>query len=198
MLGRPIRPGTLSDDAWRRVAHSWSRTSAPSGPDTSLAGVLGPAMAVPLPAEAGVRGSLFVLRERGLARLHRVRPRRRGVLRRPRRAGAGSRRRPPGPRSRGDPRGPGPDRAGPPRPRRSAPLRGRAEHPERAAAILGPGVAVDRLSDQVDEIDATIRQIRSTIFGLHATRHRRAGGVRAHAPRGHHGGHRDAGPEHPR
>ncbi|WP_165356817.1 GAF domain-containing protein [Nocardioides zhouii] len=42
-------------------------------------------------------------------------------------------------------------------------------------AMLGPGVAFDRLTDQVDEIDATIRQIRSTIFGLHATRHRAVG-----------------------
>lgn len=37
-------------------------------------------------------------------------------------------------------------------------------------AMLAPGAANDRLNDQVDEIDATIRQIRSTIFGLHATR----------------------------
>ena len=37
-------------------------------------------------------------------------------------------------------------------------------------AALGPGAAADRLSDQVDEIDATIRQIRTTIFGLHVAR----------------------------
>lgn len=38
------------------------------------------------------------------------------------------------------------------------------------SAMLGPGVANDRLNDHVDEIDATIRQIRSTVFGLHTTR----------------------------
>ncbi|MFC3687958.1 GAF domain-containing protein [Aquipuribacter hungaricus] len=32
---------------------------------------------------------------------------------------------------------------------------------------LGPGAHTDRLSSQIDEIDATIRQIRTTIFGLH-------------------------------
>jgi signal transduction histidine kinase len=33
--------------------------------------------------------------------------------------------------------------------------------------LLGPGPITDRLDLQIDEIDATIRQIRSTIFGLH-------------------------------
>jgi signal transduction histidine kinase len=43
---------------------------------------------------------------------------------------------------------------------------------------LGPGTASDRLSAQVDEIDATIRQIRTTIFGLN-DRRQRAGGLRS-------------------
>ena len=45
-------------------------------------------------------------------------------------------------------------------------------------AALGPGTASERLNDQVHEIDATIRQIRSTIFGLHAAEGRQVG-VRA-------------------
>ncbi len=40
---------------------------------------------------------------------------------------------------------------------------------------LGPGPSSDRLTDQVHEIDATIRQIRTTIFGLHATDGRQVG-----------------------
>ena len=54
-------------------------------------------------------------------------------------------------------------------------------------AALGPGAAADRLSDQVDEIDATIRQIRTTIFGLHVARGGPVG-VRAPHPRGDHRG----------
>ncbi len=38
------------------------------------------------------------------------------------------------------------------------------------AATLDEGPLARRLTDQVDEIDATIRQIRNTIFGLHAGR----------------------------
>ncbi len=45
-------------------------------------------------------------------------------------------------------------------------------------AMLGPGAAHERLNSQVDEIDATIRQIRSTIFGLHVT-HGQATSTRA-------------------
>jgi signal transduction histidine kinase len=129
----------------------------------------GPAMAVPLPAEAGVRGSLFVLRDRGShaftefdldvaasfaghvalaldradARLVRVRT---STLE-----------------------------------DRDRIARDLHDHVvqrlfaaglniQSVCALIGPGVAADRLSTQVDEIDATIRQIRSTIFGLRATR----------------------------
>ncbi len=45
-------------------------------------------------------------------------------------------------------------------------------------AVLGPGPEVDRLNAQIDEIDATIRQIRTTIFDLNRPAHR-SGGVRA-------------------
>ena len=130
---------------------------------------LGPAMAVPLPHEAGVRGSLFVLRnhdalaftefdldvaaslanhaalalDRADARLVRART---STLE-----------------------------------DRDRIARDLHDHVvqrlfaaglniQSVCAALGPGAAADRLSDQVDEIDATIRQIRTTIFGLHVAR----------------------------
>jgi signal transduction histidine kinase len=139
-------------------------------PDTLLPrSSLGPAMAVPLPAESGVRGSLFVLRDqdspaftefdldvaasfaghaalaldRADARLARMRT---STLE-----------------------------------DRDRIARDLHDHVvqrlfaaglniQSVCALIGPGVAADRLSDQIDEIDATIRQIRNTIFGLHATR----------------------------
>lgn len=138
---------------------------------------LGPAMAVPLPAESGVRGSLFVLRDQGSppftefdldvaasfaghaalaldradARLVRIRT---STLE-----------------------------------DRDRIARDLHDHVvqrlfaaglniQSVCALIGPGPAADRLSHQVDEIDATIRQIRSTIFGLRATRGE-SGGVRA-------------------
>jgi signal transduction histidine kinase len=137
----------------------------------------GPAMAVPLPAEAGVRGSLFVLRDRGSpaftefdldvaaslaghAALALDRADARVV--RARTATLEDR-----------------DRI----------ARDLHDHVvqrlfaaglniQSVCAMIGPGAASDRLSDQVDEIDATIRQIRHTIFGLHVTRSRPVG-VRA-------------------
>jgi signal transduction histidine kinase len=130
---------------------------------------LGPAMAVPLPAENGVRGSLFVLRDPGApaftefdldvaasfagqAGLALDRADTREI-----RARAASLE---------------------DRDRIARDLHDHVVQRLFAAGLniqsvcgaLGPGSAADRLSDQVDEIDATIRQIRSTIFGLHATR----------------------------
>jgi signal transduction histidine kinase len=43
------------------------------------------------------------------------------------------------------------------------------------SAAMGPGEVADRLEAQVDEIDATIRQIRTTIFALNAGRPGAAG-----------------------
>lgn len=135
---------------------------------------LGPAMAVPLPAESGVRGSLFVLRnesspaftefdldvvaslaghaalalDRADARLDRARATTledRDRIARDLHDHVVQR------------------------------LFAAGLNIQSVCGILGPGVAFDRLSDQVDEIDATIRQIRSTIFGLHATRNQAAG-----------------------
>lgn len=151
---------------------------AASNPDTLLPRVsLGPAMAVPLPSESGVRGSLFVLRDRGSpaftefdldvaasfaghaalaldradARLVRMRT---STLE-----------------------------------DRDRIARDLHDHViqrlfaaglsiQSVCALIGPGVAADRLNTQIDEIDATIRQIRTTIFGLHASRSERKG-VRA-------------------
>ena len=52
-------------------------------------------------------------------------------------------------------------------------------HIQSVCSALGPGQQSDRLNSQIDEIDATIRQIRSTIFGLHRPPRTREG-VRAH------------------
>lgn len=40
-------------------------------------------------------------------------------------------------------------------------------HLQTLCAVIGSGAPADRLNGQIDEIDATIRQIRTTIFGLH-------------------------------
>lgn len=51
-------------------------------------------------------------------------------------------------------------------------------HIQSVASTLPPGPAATQLGEQVEEIDATIRQIRSTIFGLNV-RPTRADGVRS-------------------
>ena len=135
---------------------------------------LGPAMAVPLPAEDGVRGCLFVLRSEGSPPFTEFDLDVAASL-----AGHAALA-----LDRADARL---DRA------RSATLEDRDRiardlhdhviqrlfatglNIQGVCAVLGPGVANDRLNAQVDEIDATIRQIRSTIFGLHATRNQTAG-----------------------
>lgn len=130
---------------------------------------LGPAMAVPLPAVVGARGCLFVLRSEGSPALTEFDLDVAASL-----AGHAALA-----LDRADARH---DRA------RTATLEDRDRiardlhdhvvqrlfaaglNIQSVCTTLAPGVAVDRLNDQVDEIDATIRQIRSTIFGLHATR----------------------------
>lgn len=132
-------------------------------------GALGPAMALPLLAEGGVRGSLFVMRDVGAARftefdlqvaasfagkaalaLERVDTR----AARARTETLEDR-----------------DRI----------ARDLHDHViqrlfatglsiQSICGALGPGAITDRLGAQIDEIDATIRQIRSTIFGLHVLR----------------------------
>ena len=130
---------------------------------------LGPAMAVPLPAESGVRGSLFVLRNQGSAAFtefdldvaasfagHAALALDRADARLVRMRASTLEDR---------------DRI----------ARDLHDHVvqrlfaaglniQSVCAQLGPGVEADRLNKQIDEIDATIRQIRSTIFGLHASR----------------------------
>lgn len=138
---------------------------------------VGPAMAVPLPAEAGVRGSLFVLRALGapqftefdldvaaslaghaalaldradarLARVHLRTLEDRDRIARDLHDHVVQR------------------------------LFAAGLNIQSVCGALGPGTASDRLSAQVDEIDATIRQIRTTIFGLN-DRRQRAGGLRS-------------------
>lgn len=135
---------------------------------------LGPAMAVPLPAELGVRGSLFVLRGQGSPAFTEFDLDVVASL-----AGQAALA-----LDRADARL---DRA------RAATLEDRDRiardlhdhvvqrlfaaglNIQSVCAMLGSGVAFDRLNDQVDEIDATIRQIRSTIFGLHTAHHHTVG-----------------------
>lgn len=135
---------------------------------------LGPAMAVPLPAENGVRGSLFVLRSEGSPAFTEFDLDVVASL-----AGQAALA-----LDRADARL---DRT------RAATLEDRDRiardlhdhvvqrlfaaglNIQSVCAIVGPGVAFDRLNDQVDEIDATIRQIRSTIFGLHTGRNHTEG-----------------------
>lgn len=135
---------------------------------------LGPAMAVPLPAENGVRGSLFVLRSQGSPAFTEFDLDVVASL-----AGQAALA-----LDRADARL---DRT------RAATLEDRDRiardlhdhvvqrlfatglNIQSVCAIVGPGVAFDRLNDQVDEIDATIRQIRSTIFGLHTGRNQTVG-----------------------
>lgn len=132
-------------------------------------GSLGPAMALPLLADGGVRGSLFVLRDKGSARFTEFDLDVAASF-----AGQATLA-----LERSDARV----------------VRGRVktlEDRDRIArdlhdhvvqrlfavglniqtvcAVLGRGSAADRLVVQIDEIDATIRQIRNTIFGLHTTR----------------------------
>jgi signal transduction histidine kinase len=151
----------------------WEIESSTALPRSSL----GPAMAVPLPAETGVRGSLFVLRDQDspaftefdldvaasfAAHAALALDRADARLIRARAATLEDR-----------------DRI----------ARDLHDHViqrlfaaglniQSVCTLIGPGVASDRLNAQVDEVDATIRQIRSTIFGLHATRGEPAG-VRA-------------------
>lgn len=135
---------------------------------------LGPAMAVPLPADVGVRGSLFVLRSLGSPVFTELDLDVVASL-----AGQAALA-----LDRADARL---DRA------RAATLEDRDRiardlhdhvvqrlfaaglNIQSVCGMLDSGAAVDRLTDQVDEIDATIRQIRSTIFGLHATREQTTG-----------------------
>ena len=169
MLGRAIPP---DDVLLRRCLQTHrpqlAETLAPSAMTELLPpGDLGPAMAVPLPADVGVRGSLFVLRDLDAPRftefdldvaaslaghaalaLDRTDAR----LARSQLAVLEDR-----------------DRI----------ARDLHDHVvqrlfaaglnvESVRALLGPGVAADRLSVQVGEIDETIRQIRTTIFGLNS------------------------------
>ena len=178
LLGVPVSAEGLVGDCLRSGRPQLVEDLASSNPDTLLPRVsLGPAMAVPLPSEAGVRGSLFVLRDRGSptftefdldvaasfaghaalaldradARLVRMRT---STLE-----------------------------------DRDRIARDLHDHViqrlfaaglsiQSVCALIGPGIAADRLNTQIDEIDATIRQIRTTIFGLHAARGERRG-VRA-------------------
>lgn len=138
---------------------------------------LGPAMAVPLPADNGVRGSLFVLRREGAHAFTELDLDVAASL-----AGQAA--------LALDRSAARVDRA------RTATLEDRDRiardlhdhvvqrlfaaglNIQSVCGALEPGEQVDRLNEQVDEIDATIRQIRTTIFGLHAG-HDRALGVRA-------------------
>lgn len=170
VLGQVIPPGTFIQRCLesRRPQLVEDLGAVSLSKDISRAD-LGPAMAVPLPAEVGVRGCLFVLRSvgspsftefdldvvaslAGQAALALDRTDARLV--RTRAATLEDR-----------------DRI----------ARDLHDHVvqrlfaaglniQSVCAIVGPGVAFDRLNDQVDEIDATIRQIRSTIFGLHTGR----------------------------
>lgn len=175
VLGRVLPPGTLIQQC---LASRLPQLLDDSDDDFVANGLdttdLGPAMAVPLPAEVGVRGGLFVLRREGspaftefdldvvasLAGQAAVAIDRADArLARDRAATLEDR-----------------DRI----------ARDLHDHVvqrlfaaglniQSVCGILGPGVAFDRLNDQVDEIDATIRQIRSTIFGLHTARHHSVG-----------------------
>ncbi|MCY7395703.1 MAG: GAF domain-containing protein [Nocardioides sp.] len=148
------------------------------GPYTHLLrqGERGPAMAVPLPADHGVRGSLFVLRRQGAPQFTEFdldvaaslaghvalaldRADARVALARVRTLED-----------------------------RDRIARDLHDHVvqrlfaaglniQSVCGVLGAGPSADRLGAQVDEIDATIRQIRTTIFGLH-TAHA-GGGLRA-------------------
>lgn len=136
--------------------------------------LVGPAMAVPLPADSGSRGSLFVLRPRGASRFTEFdldmaaslaghaalaldRADARIALARHRRLED--------------------------RDRIARDLHDHVVQRLFAAGLsiqsvcsaLGPGAATDRLGAQVDEIDATIRQIRTTIFGLQGQQARGTG-----------------------
>lgn len=178
VIGKAIPPGTLIQQCLEsRRPQLINDIGAVSASEDIGRGDLGPAMAVPLPAEAGVRGALFVLRSKGSpgftefdlevvaslagqaalaldradARLVRARA---ATLE---------------------------DRDRIARDLHDHVVQGLFAvglNIQSVCAILGPGVAADRLSDQVDEIDGTIRQIRSTIFGLHA-RHDQNTGARA-------------------
>lgn len=178
VLGVRVSATGLVGDCLRSGRPQLVEDIGASNPDTLLPRTaLGPAMAVPLPSEAGVRGSLFVLRDNGSpsftefdldvaasfaghaalaldradARLVRIRT---STLE-----------------------------------DRDRIARDLHDHViqrlfaaglniQSVCALVGPGVAADRLNSQIDEIDATIRQIRTTIFGLHAARGERMG-VRA-------------------
>lgn len=135
---------------------------------------LGPAMAVPLLAAAGVRGSLFMMRDRGAhpftsfdvdlvtsfagqaaLALERADARLVGIRARTLEE----------------------------RDRIARDLHDHVVQRLFAAGLniqsvcttLGPGPEVDRLNAQIDEIDATIRQIRTTIFGLNRPAQRSTG-----------------------
>lgn len=175
VLGHPIPPGTLIQQCLesRRPQLVEDLGAVLVSKDLDRTD-LGPAMAVPLPAEAGVRGSLFVLRREGSPAFTEFDLDVVASL-----AGQAALA-----LDRADARL---DRA------RAATLEDRDRiardlhdhvvqrlfaaglNIQSVCGILGPGVASDRLNDQVDEIDATIRQIRSTIFGLHTTRHHTTG-----------------------
>ncbi|MEO6511836.1 MAG: GAF domain-containing protein [Nocardioides sp.] len=175
MLGEPLPPDTLIHQCLESRSPQMVDSLAVDALSTILAPLLlGPAMAVPLPAEVGVRGGLFVLRREGSTTFSEfdldvvaslagqaalALDRADARLARARTATLEDR-----------------DRI----------ARDLHDHVvqrlfatglniQSVCAILGPGVSSDRLNDQVDEIDATIRQIRSTIFGLHAARGRPMG-----------------------
>lgn len=136
---------------------------------TSVRPAGGPAMAVPLPADVGVRGSLLVLRSAGSARFaefdldvasslagHAALALDRADVRAARAELAALEVR---------------DRI----------ARDLHDHVvqrlfavglnvQAVSGMLGAGAASERLELQIDEIDATIRQIRTTIFGLQAPR----------------------------
>jgi len=129
---------------------------------------LGPAMAVPLPAEAGVRGSLFVLRDVGAPQFTEFDLDVAASL-----AGHAALA-----LDRADARVARAHlRTIEDRDRIARDLHDHVVQRLFAAGLniqsvcgaLGPGASADRLSAQVDEIDATIRQIRTTIFALNAT-----------------------------
>lgn len=170
VLGSPLPPDTLVHRCLESRRPELVERLGTDSVSTNLAREhLGPAMAVPLPAEAGVRGCLFVLRSDGSPVFTEFDLDVAASL-----AGHAALA-----LDRADARL---DRA------RAATLEDRDRiardlhdhviqrlfaaglNIQGVCAVLGPGLANDRLNDQVDEIDATIRQIRSTIFGLHSTR----------------------------
>ena len=170
VLGRVIPPGTLIQQCLEtRRPQLIEDIGTVSVSNDIGRSDLGPAMAVPLPAEVGVRGCLFVLRSEGSPAFTEFDLDVVASL-----AGHAALA-----LDRADARL---DRA------RTATLEDRDRiardlhdhvvqrlfaaglNIQSVCGMLGPGAAFDRLNDQVDEIDATIRQIRSTIFGLHATR----------------------------